>query len=157
MNPYEDEEKRRQEGENLLRVTEEVKKKERTSQGKLAVLLKKLPIRNLLIGGLIICACFIGLALSERISRMGAEVDRMKTQVKTQVTGLESKLAQSAKENEQLKNELTQVKTEFEAIKAESQKRVIEARAAAAKKATALAAAKKKKQKPVESKGSKGR
>jgi uncharacterized membrane-anchored protein YhcB (DUF1043 family) len=147
MNPYEDEEKRRRDGENLLRVTEEAKKGEQSSKGSLAAVLKKLPIKNLLIGGLIIVACFIGLALSERVSRMGAEVDKMKTQLKTQETALESKLAQSAKENEQLKNELTQVKTELEAMKAESQRRVIEARAAASKKAAAAAAAKKQKKK----------
>lgn len=150
MNPYEDEEKRRRNGENLLRVTEEAQKMEGNPRSKLLEIFKKLPIKNLIIGGLIICACFIGLSLSERISGIGADVDRMKTQLKGQVTGLESKLAETEKENDQLKKELTQVKAELEGIKADNQKRIAqqEARAAAAKKAMAAAAAKNKKRKP---------
>ena len=136
MNPYEDEERRRGNEENLLRVTDEAKKTERP-RAKFPEMLKKLPIKNLVIGGLIICECFIGLALSERISRIGGDVDSMKAQLKGQVAGLESRLAQSAKENEQLKNELVQVKAELESIKAENQKRMVEVRSVAAKKAAA--------------------
>lgn len=149
MNPYEDEERRRRNEENLLRVTDETKKTERPGV-KFPEMLKKLPIKNLLIGGLIICACFIGLALSERISRIGGDVDSMKAQLKGQVAGLESKLAQSAKENEQLKNELAQVRAELEGIKAENQRRTLEARSAAAKKAANAknVAARQQKRKP---------
>lgn len=149
MNPYEDEERRRRNEENLLRVTDENKKTEGPGV-KFPEMLKKLPIKNLLIGGLIICACFIGLALSERISRIGGDVDSMKAQLKGQVAGLESKLAQSAKENEQLKNELAQVRAELEGIKAENQRRTLEARSAAAKKAANAknVAARQQKRKP---------
>lgn len=147
MNPYEDEEKRRRNGENLLRVTEEARKTDRGSRAKLSEIFKKLPIQNLVIGGLIICACFIGLALSERISAIGADVTRIKTQLKSQATDLESKLAQTAKENEQLKNELAQVKTELEGIKDENQKRLSRESRATTKKDGA-GAAKKQKRKP---------
>jgi hypothetical protein len=147
MNPYEDEERRRRNGENLLRVTEEAKKADRNPRIKFPEILKKLPIKSLVIGGLIICACFIGLALSERINRIGGDVDRIKAQL-GQVTSIESKLTQSVKENEQLKNEVAQIKTELEGIKAENQKRLVqEARATATKKAGTMAA-KKPKRKP---------
>lgn len=145
MNPYEDEERRRREGENLLRVTEEARKADRGARIKFPEFFKKLPVKSLLIGGLIICACLIGLALSERVRGISADVNQMRTQLKGQVAGLEAKLEQSAKENEQLKNELTQVKTELEGLKAENQKRVAQQTRAAAKKA---AAPKKQKRKP---------
>ena len=64
MNPYEDEERRRRNGENLLRVTEEAPRADRKSRLRFPEFFKRLPIKNLVIGGLIICACFIGLALS---------------------------------------------------------------------------------------------
>jgi hypothetical protein len=145
MNPYEDEERRRQEGEKLLRVTEEARKADRGSRIKFPEFFKKLPVKSLLIGGLIICACLIGLALSERVRGISADVNQMKAQLKGQVAGLEAKLEQGTKENEQLKNELTQVKTELEGLKAENQKRVAQqTKAAAVKKAVA---AKKQKRK----------
>lgn len=145
MNPYEDEERRRRNGEKLLRVTEEARKTDRGSRIKFLEFFKKLPIKGLLIGGLIVCACLIGLALGERVRAIGADMDRLKTQVKSQVTGLESKLEQSAKENEQLKNELAQIKTELEGIRAENQKRLSQqARSAAVKKAGAGKQPKKK-------------
>lgn len=137
MNPYEDEERRRRDGENLIRVTEEARKGNRSSRVKFPEFFKKLPIKSLLIGGLIICACLIGLALSERVRGISADVNQMKTQLKGQVAGLEAKLEQSSKENEQLKNELAQVKTELEGLKAENQKRIAQQTKAAAAKKTA--------------------
>lgn len=155
MNPYEDEERRRRNGENLLRVTEETKKTKGSQRRKFPEILKKLPIKNLVIGGLVICACFMGLALSERINRIGGDVESMKAQMKGQVADLESKLSQSVKENEQLRNELVQVRTELENIKAENQRRLTlarqAARAAAVRKALAakkVSAAKQQKRKP---------
>lgn len=146
MNPYEEEEKRRQGGDNLLRVTEEAPRTDRKSRAGFSDLLKKLPIKNLVIGGLIICACLIGLALGERVSRVSADVNQMKAQLKGQVAGLETRLAESAKENERLKNELAQVRTELEALKAENQKRVVQqAKPAPVKK---VQAAKQQKRKP---------
>jgi cell division protein FtsB len=137
MNPYEDEERRRRNGENLLRVTEEAPKADRRSRLRFPEFFKRLPIKNLVIGGLIICACFIGLALSERVSGMRADVARFKNQLKGQITGLEAKLAQTAKENEQLKNEITHMKSELESIKAENEKRLAQETARVAKKASA--------------------